>query len=90
MRCSIFTASEKNTFQNPEVDLLLRQEWFDARLVHEGRPGVFLNGIHHHRELWLPDSTFVKKGSVVENSVLSSANVAIHILANGTVQFSWR
>jgi hypothetical protein len=54
-----------------------------------GGVGIFLNGIHHQRELWLPDSSFVNRGSFVE-TLIPAGQVAIKIFSNGTVQYSFR
>ena len=79
-------------FQKHKIDLVLQQEWFDARLIHESRPGgatVFLNGILHFREIWMPDVYFVKRDSFEENTI-HPAQIALHIFANGTVQYILR
>ena len=47
-----------------EVEFIMRQRWEDARLSHDdGSRHSFLNGIHHHADIWKPDIYFIKHGT---------------------------
>eukprot|EP00092_Neocalanus_flemingeri_P056907 GFUD01067522.1.p1 GENE.GFUD01067522.1~~GFUD01067522.1.p1 ORF type:complete len:517 (-),score=85.69 GFUD01067522.1:50-1600(-) len=72
-----------------EVEFLMHQKWFDPRLIHDdGDRYAYLNGIHHHADIWKPDIYFIKHGTFKEN--LSPSNIAVRIHRNGTVLFSMR
>ena len=52
------------TLQHYEVEFIMRQMWEDARLSHDdGSRHSFLNGIHHHADIWKPDIYFIKHGT---------------------------
>jgi len=72
-----------------EVEFLMHQKWSDPRLVHDdGERYSYLNGIHHHADIWKPDIYFIKHGTFKEN--LSPSNIALRIHRNGTVLYSMR
>lgn len=72
-----------------EVEFLMHQRWFDPRLIHDdGERYAYLNGIHHHADIWKPDIYFIKHGTFKEN--LSPSNIALRIHRNGTVLYSMR
>ena len=91
--------------QHYEVEFIMRQSWEDPRLSHDdGARHNFLNGIHHHADIWKPDIYFIKhgtfkvwiKGEVLRQSVtlsqdnLDPSNIALRIHRNGTVFYSMR
>ena len=50
--------------QHYEVEFIMRQRWDDPRLIHDdGDRHAFLNGIHHHGDIWKPDIYFIKHGT---------------------------
>jgi len=72
-----------------EVEFLMHQRWFDPRMIHDdGQRYEYLNGIHHHADIWKPDIYFIKHGTFKEN--LSPSNIALRIHRNGTVLYSMR
>jgi len=72
-----------------EVEFIMRQRWSDPRLIHDdGGRHAFLNGIHHHSDIWKPDIYFIKHGTFKDN--LDPSNIALRIHRNGTVLYSMR
>jgi len=72
-----------------EVEFIMRQRWDDPRLIHDdGDRHAFLNGIHHHGDIWKPDIYFIKHGTFKDN--LDPSNIALRIHQNGTVIYSMR
>ena len=56
-----------------EVEFLMHQRWFDPRMIHDdGDRYAYLNGIHHHADIWKPDIYFIKHGTfkVILNCIL--------------------
>lgn len=50
-------------FQKYEVEFLLQQQWYDPRLRYSNQSHYdFLNAIHHHEDIWLPDTYFIMHG----------------------------
>lgn len=50
-------------FQKYEVEFLLQQQWYDPRLRYANQSQYeYLNAIHHHEEIWLPDTYFIMHG----------------------------
>lgn len=50
--------------QHYEVEFLMHQRWEDPRLGHDdGGRHLYLNGIHHHADIWKPDIYFIKHGT---------------------------
>ncbi|KAI5723513.1 hypothetical protein M8J76_007405 [Diaphorina citri] len=46
-----------------EVEFLLQQQWHDPRLEYFNQTTYdFLNAIHHHSDVWLPDTYFIMHG----------------------------
>ncbi|CAG9795239.1 unnamed protein product [Diatraea saccharalis] len=46
-----------------EVEFLLQQQWYDPRLRYSNQSHYdFLNAIHHHEDIWLPDTYFIMHG----------------------------
>ncbi len=76
-------------FQGLAIVLVLNLEWFDARLIHESRPGVLdlqLNAYYHLNELWLPELDFVFDKSL-EDHDSNKKGQDIHIMPNGNVKY---
>jgi len=72
-----------------EVEFIMRQRWDDPRLIHDdGGRHSYLNGIHHHGDIWKPDIYFIKHGTFKDN--LDPSNIALRIHRNGTVIYSMR
>jgi len=72
-----------------EVEFLLHQKWFDPRLIHDdGKRYSYLNGIHHHADLWKPDVYFIKHGTF--KAGISPHDLSVHIHRNGTVLYTIR
>ena len=72
-----------------EVEFIMKQRWEDPRLSHDdGTRHNFLNGIHHHADIWKPDIYFIKHGTFKDN--LDPSNIALRIHRNGTVLYSMR
>jgi cation transporter family protein len=72
-----------------EVEFLMHQRWIDPRLTQNNHSrNTFLNGLHHHTDIWKPDIYFIKHGTFKEN--LTPSNIALRIFTNGTVLYSMR
>lgn len=49
--------------QKYEVEFLLQQQWYDPRLRYSNQSNYdYLNAIHHHEDIWLPDTYFIMHG----------------------------
>lgn len=65
-------------FQKYEVEFLLQQQWYDPRLRYANQSRYeFLNAIHHHEDIWLPDTYFIMHGDFKGNNVLSPKEVTL-------------
>jgi len=72
-----------------EVEFLMHQKWVDPRLAQKNHSSYsFLNGLHHHKDIWKPDIYFIKHGTFKEN--LTPSNIALRVFVNGTVLYSMR
>ncbi|XP_076067988.1 pH-sensitive chloride channel 1 isoform X2 [Oratosquilla oratoria] len=72
-----------------EVEFLLHQHWVDPRLKHDDKQRFeYLSGIHHLRDIWLPDTFFIKHGDFKEPLELD--NIALKVYRNGTVSYTLR
>ncbi|XP_073984701.1 pH-sensitive chloride channel 1 isoform X10 [Rhodnius prolixus] len=72
-----------------EVEFLLQQQWFDPRLQYWNRSQYdFLNAIHHHKDVWLPDTYFIMHGDFKDP--LIPVHFALRIYRNGTVNYLMR
>nr|XP_024216473.1 glutamate-gated chloride channel isoform X7 [Halyomorpha halys] len=72
-----------------EVEFLLQQQWFDPRLAYKNSTTFdFLNAIHHHNDLWLPDTYFIMHGDFKDP--LIPVHFALRIFRNGTVNYLMR
>lgn len=56
------------------------------RLNHRKRP--FLDGLHHHEMVWIPDVYYVKHGDFQYN--LDPKHLSLRIYPNGTIQYTTR
>ncbi|XP_068909406.1 glutamate-gated chloride channel isoform X1 [Tenebrio molitor] len=72
-----------------EVEFLLQQQWFDPRLKYSNQSRYdFLNAIHHHNDIWLPDTYFIMHGDFKDP--LIPMHFSLRIYRNGTVFYSMR
>ncbi|XP_068081562.1 glutamate-gated chloride channel isoform X6 [Anabrus simplex] len=72
-----------------EVEFLLQQQWFDPRLQYSNHSSFdFLNAIHHHEDVWLPDTYFIMHGDFKDP--LIPVHFALRIYRNGTVNYLMR
>lgn len=75
--------------QKYEVEFLLQQQWFDPRLKYSNKSEYeFLNAIHHHKDIWLPDTYFIMHGDFKDP--LIPVHFALRIYRNGTVSYLMR
>lgn len=76
-------------FQKYEVEFLLQQQWYDPRLTYSNQSKYdFLNAIHHHSDIWLPDTYFIMHGDFKDP--LIPVHFALRIYRNGTVNYLMR
>ncbi|XP_063377065.1 glutamate-gated chloride channel isoform X17 [Cydia fagiglandana] len=79
-----------------EVEFLLQQQWYDPRLRYSNQSHYdFLNAIHHHEDIWLPDTYFIMHGDFKEFSQHSwdpiiPMHFALRIYRNGTINYLMR
>ncbi|XP_018327652.1 glutamate-gated chloride channel isoform X5 [Agrilus planipennis] len=72
-----------------EVEFLLQQQWYDPRLKYTNQSKFdYLNAIHHHEFMWLPDTYFIMHGDFKEP--LIPVHFALRIYRNGTVHYVMR
>ncbi|KAL1132802.1 hypothetical protein AAG570_010754, partial [Ranatra chinensis] len=72
-----------------EVEFLLQQQWIDPRLRYCNQTKYdFLNAIHHHKDVWLPDTYFIMHGDFKDP--LIPVHFALRIFRNGTVNYLMR
>ncbi|XP_026680448.1 glycine receptor subunit alpha-4 isoform X6 [Diaphorina citri] len=72
-----------------EVEFLLQQQWHDPRLEYFNQTTYdFLNAIHHHSDVWLPDTYFIMHGDFKDP--LIPVHFALRIYRNGTVNYLMR
>nr|BAX77828.1 pH-sensitive chloride channel 1 isoform 36 [Bombyx mori] len=79
-----------------EVEFLLQQQWYDPRLRYSNQSHYdYLNAIHHHEDIWLPDTYFIMHGDFKEYSEHSRDPIipmhfALRIYRNGTINYLMR
>ncbi|XP_050443495.1 glutamate-gated chloride channel-like [Adelges cooleyi] len=72
-----------------EVEFLLQQQWYDPRLRYSNLSRYdFLNAIHHHAQIWLPDTYFIMHGEF-KKSLIPNA-FSLRIYRNGSVHYLLR
>ncbi|XP_045461367.1 glutamate-gated chloride channel isoform X6 [Harmonia axyridis] len=72
-----------------EVEFLLQQQWYDPRLRYSNQSRYeFLNAIHHHNDIWLPDTYFIMHGDF--KHPLIPMHFALRIYRNGSVNYLMR
>ncbi|KAJ1528014.1 hypothetical protein ONE63_007938 [Megalurothrips usitatus] len=72
-----------------EVEFLLQQQWLDPRLQYSNHSRYdYLNAIHHHSDIWLPDTYFIMHGDFKDP--LIPVHFALRIFRNGTVHYLMR
>jgi hypothetical protein len=79
----------RRVLQKYEVEFLLQQQWFDPRLRYSNASRYeFLNAIHHHNDVWLPDTYFIMHGDFKDPII--PMHFALRIHRNGTVNYLMR
>ncbi|XP_026461675.1 glutamate-gated chloride channel subunit beta-like, partial [Ctenocephalides felis] len=69
-----------------EVEFLLQQQWFDPRLRYSNQSQYeYLNAIHHHEDIWLPDTYFIMHGDFKDPII--PMHFALRIYRNGTINY---
>lgn len=77
------------SFQKYEVEFLLQQQWYDPRLRYANQSQYeYLNAIHHHEEIWLPDTYFIMHGDFKDPII--PMHFALRIYRNGTINYLMR
>ncbi|XP_055627499.1 glutamate-gated chloride channel isoform X25 [Toxorhynchites rutilus septentrionalis] len=72
-----------------EVEFLLQQQWYDPRLRYADQSQYeFLNAIHHHEDIWLPDTYFIMHGDFKDPII--PMHFALRIYRNGTINYLMR
>ncbi|KAG5677228.1 hypothetical protein PVAND_007004 [Polypedilum vanderplanki] len=72
-----------------EVEFLLQQQWYDPRLRYANQSQYeYLNAIHHHEDIWLPDTYFIMHGDFKDP--LIPMHFALRIYRNGTINYLMR
>ncbi|CAH0559660.1 unnamed protein product [Brassicogethes aeneus] len=72
-----------------EVEFLLQQQWYDPRLRYSNQSSYdFLNAIHHHNDIWLPDTYFIMHGDFKDP--LIPVHFSLRIYRNGSVNYLMR
>jgi hypothetical protein len=75
--------------QKYEVEFLLQQQWYDPRLRYSNQSQYeYLNAIHHHEDIWLPDTYFIMHGDFKDP--LIPMHFALRIYRNGTINYLMR
>uniref|UniRef100_A0A8W7PW00 Glutamate-gated chloride channel n=1 Tax=Anopheles coluzzii TaxID=1518534 RepID=A0A8W7PW00_ANOCL len=68
---------------------LLQQQWFDPRLRYANQSQYeYLNAIHHHEDIWLPDTYFIMHGDFKDPII--PMHFALRIYRNGTINYLMR
>ncbi|CAH2991635.1 unnamed protein product [Chilo suppressalis] len=76
-----------------EVEFLLQQQWYDPRLRYSNQSHYdFLNAIHHHEDIWLPDTYFIMHGDFKDffQDPIIPMHFALRIYRNGTINYLMR
>nr|BAX77823.1 pH-sensitive chloride channel 1 isoform 31 [Bombyx mori] len=72
-----------------EVEFLLQQQWYDPRLRYSNQSHYdYLNAIHHHEDIWLPDTYFIMHGDFTDPII--PMHFALRIYRNGTINYLMR
>ncbi|XP_038220174.1 glutamate-gated chloride channel isoform X23 [Zerene cesonia] len=72
-----------------EVEFLLQQQWYDPRLRYSNQSHYdYLNAIHHHEDIWLPDTYFIMHGDFKDPII--PMHFALRIYRNGTINYLMR
>ena len=71
------------------MEFLLQQQWFDPRLRYANQSHYeYLNAIHHHEDIWLPDTYFIMHGDFKDPII--PMHFALRIYRNGTINYLMR
>ncbi|KAL0882379.1 hypothetical protein ABMA27_000869 [Loxostege sticticalis] len=75
-----------------EVEFLLQQQWYDPRLRYSNQSQYdYLNAIHHHEDIWLPDTYFIMHGDFKNaQDPIIPMHFALRIYRNGTINYLMR
>ncbi|KAH1020189.1 hypothetical protein HUJ04_009902, partial [Dendroctonus ponderosae] len=69
--------------------LLPPQQWYDPRLRYSNQSEYnYLNAIHHHDDIWLPDTYFIMHGDFKDP--LIPVHFSLRIYRNGSVNYLMR
>lgn len=72
-----------------EVEFLLNQQWYDPRLEYGNRSTYsHLNALHHHNNIWLPDTYFIMHGDFKDPII--PMHFALRIFRNGSIHYAMR
>ncbi|XP_056638619.1 glycine receptor subunit alpha-4 isoform X9 [Diorhabda sublineata] len=72
-----------------EVEFLLQQQWYDPRLKYSNQSQYdYLNAIHHHSDIWIPDTYFIMHGDFKDPII--PMHFSLRIYRNGSVNYLMR
>ncbi|XP_025422491.1 glutamate-gated chloride channel-like isoform X1 [Sipha flava] len=72
-----------------DIEFLLQQEWYDPRLRFSNRTNYnVLNGIHHHDDVWLPDTNFHMHGDFKQTQ--RPMRFTLSVYKDGRVEYTTR
>ncbi|XP_074041060.1 pH-sensitive chloride channel 1 isoform X15 [Leptinotarsa decemlineata] len=72
-----------------EVEFLLQQQWYDPRLQYSNQSQYnYLNAIHHHNNIWIPDTYFIMHGDFKDPII--PMHFSLRIYRNGSVNYLMR
>ncbi|CAG9823791.1 unnamed protein product [Phaedon cochleariae] len=72
-----------------EVEFLLQQQWYDPRLRYSNQSQYsYLNAIHHHNDIWIPDTYFIMHGDFKDPII--PMHFSLRIYRNGSVNYLMR
>ena len=81
--------SLSHPLQKYEVEFRLQQQWYDPRLRYPNQSRFdYLNAIHHHEDIWLPDTYFIMHGDFKDPII--PMHFALRIYPNGTINYLMR
>jgi len=79
--------------QEYEMDVILRQQWIDPRLLNPNRKGKGIYTIlyRYMTKVWVPDIIFINEiRSHIHTTTSQLSNIGIHVLPNGRITHSQR
>ncbi|KAL5235475.1 hypothetical protein ACI65C_002885, partial [Semiaphis heraclei] len=86
----LFTlASPDESSLKYDIEFLLQQEWYDSRLQYPNHTAFsVLNGIHHHGDIWLPDTNFHMHGDFKPTQ--RPIRFTLNVYGDGRVEYTTR